>query len=161
MIKRLKKYDNITSLIRKQFSESYKRKIACRQKYCCVGELCQGTKLLPETWELDHVDPLFKIIECRPNDSFEKITEYANREDNLCVLCSNCHALKSRNERMAFYEAERRHKIKNEIKDIEFLSSEYHYKKCKKKKQIKQKSPYFTGVTSKNLEALKKFFRKN
>lgn len=72
---------------RKLLSEVSKRIIAAGQKYMCVGSVCAGRILLPQTWELDHIHPLH--------------LGGTNNVDNLQVLCPNCHALKTQKEAMS------------------------------------------------------------
>lgn len=71
---------------RKTLSEVSKRIIAAGQKYMCVGSVCNGRVLLPQTWELDHIYPLH--------------LGGTNHINNLQVLCPNCHALKTQQEAM-------------------------------------------------------------
>ena len=52
----------------------------------CVGEECNGKRKLPQTWELDHIQPLH----LSGSDTFE----------NMQIICPNCHALKTQHERM-------------------------------------------------------------
>ena len=54
-----------------------KKRVAARQKWRCAS--CKS--LLDETYELDHVRPLFK--------------GGTNAENNLQALCKRCHMLKS------------------------------------------------------------------
>ena len=54
-----------------------KKRVAARQKWRCAS--CKS--LLDETYELDHVKPLFK--------------GGTNAESNLQALCKRCHAMKS------------------------------------------------------------------
>jgi 5-methylcytosine-specific restriction endonuclease McrA len=69
---------------RKAFSEVFKRIIACNQGYRCVGAVCKGIHLLPQTWELDHIEPIS--------------AGGSNHVSNLQLLCPNCHALKTQYE---------------------------------------------------------------
>ena len=71
---------------RKVLTEVQKRIIASEQKYMCAGEICKHVQLLPRTWELDHIIPLF--------------LDGTNEFDNLQILCPNCHALKTQKELM-------------------------------------------------------------
>ena len=54
-----------------------KKRVAARQNWRCAS--CKS--LLDETYELDHVEPLFK--------------GGSNEEFNLQALCKRCHAMKS------------------------------------------------------------------
>ena len=78
---------------RKIFTEVQKRIIACRQDYMCVGDGCNKLQLLPCTWELDHIKPLFQ--------------QGSNNHENLQIICPNCHALKTQTELMDAAETRR------------------------------------------------------
>ena len=67
--------------MRKHITEYEKRKLAHSQKYKC--NLCQA--LLPAEWQVDHRIPLF--------------AGGTNEKTNLQVLCANCHARKTCQER--------------------------------------------------------------
>ena len=54
-----------------------KKRVASRQRWRCAS--CK--RLLDETYELDHIKPLFK--------------GGTNLESNLQALCKRCHAMKS------------------------------------------------------------------
>ena len=100
---------------RKLFSEVQKRVIACRQNYKCQGRLCrdQPFAYLPETWELDHIIPLF---DGGSNDyNFYNIPNYS-KKNNLQIICPTCHADKTQKERMRFFELERHYKFNQENK---------------------------------------------
>jgi hypothetical protein len=71
---------------RKIFSHSQRIIIASAQNYLCPGEVCQGNKQLPSTWELDHKIPLFMGGD--------------NTLQNLWILRPNCHARKTQKERV-------------------------------------------------------------
>ena len=73
---------------RKIFSHSQRIMLAAAQNYMCPGKLCNNLKLLPATWELDHKTPLF--------------LGGTNNMDNLWLLCPNCHAEKTQNERVNY-----------------------------------------------------------
>ena len=62
---------------RPYISPLVKKRIAARTKWRCAS--CQN--LLDETYEIDHIKPLFK--------------GGANSESNLQALCKRCHMLKS------------------------------------------------------------------
>ena len=72
---------------RKTFSDVTKRIIAHNQQYKCVGSVCAGHQLLPQTWEVDHIVPLH--------------LGGSNQMSNLQLLCPNCHALKTQTEARA------------------------------------------------------------
>ena len=74
-------------MTRRRFSEVFKRIIASEQKYVCHGMICNGRKLLPRTWQLDHIVPLFR--------------KGTNDRINLQILCPGCHALKTQTEQMS------------------------------------------------------------
>lgn len=57
-------------------------------------------QLLPETWELDHVVPLF--------------AGGSNDLGNLEVLCPNCHRLKTQEERMSTCREARKHPVSSD-----------------------------------------------
>lgn len=108
--KRLVEYEQSKRHARKVFSNAQRIRIACKQKYCCIGEKCQGTVLLPPVWELDHILPL-----CDGG---------SNEEDNVQMICSICHALKTQSERIRFRALERKHKY--EINHA-FVPAEVYY----------------------------------
>jgi 5-methylcytosine-specific restriction endonuclease McrA len=109
MLARYKEYEDIVKHKRKLFTEVQKRKIACRQKYRCMGELCLKTnkkrKKLPEVWELDHIIPLFMGGTNYYN--FDTKNDILN---NLQIICSSCHAIKTQQEKIKFYSNERDNK---------------------------------------------------
>jgi len=120
MINRYKEYENIVKHKRKLFTEVQKRKIACRQQYRCMGSECRKyDKLLPEVWDLDHSIPLFKGGTNHYN--FDTLDDSLN---NLVILCSNCHAMKTQQEKIDFYREEREHKFI----DKEFIVAKEFYK---------------------------------
>ena len=109
-------YKKVTRHHRKIFSEVEKRIIGCRQEYKCVGELCNGTKYLPETWELDHIVPL----------CFGGTNDF----NNVHIICPGCHALKTQREKILFYSEERKKKfmfyiVKTEPEKEEIIKSPY------------------------------------
>ena len=69
---------------RKVLTEVQKRILAFKQGYKCTGSLCKGKRLLPQTWEIDHIIPLHK--------------GGTNLWTNLSVKCPNCHAIKTQLE---------------------------------------------------------------
>jgi 5-methylcytosine-specific restriction endonuclease McrA len=75
---------------RRWLSEVTKRIIAHDQSYMCMGSVCEGDIMLPQTWEVDHVRPLHLG---GSNDLY-----------NLQVLCPNCHALKTLTETQKRYK---------------------------------------------------------
>ena len=122
MLNRYKLFVRTSTTKRKQFSEVQKRIIACRQDgYKCVGEKCQGKKILPETWELDHKIPLFKGGSNYYNFKFG---QHDDPKNNLQVICPNCHSLKTQYERQEFYATERKEKYK--CKPFEIAQNRYH-----------------------------------
>ena len=82
---------------RKIFSEVQKRIIAYHQGYRCTGLLCKKHKLLPQTWELDHVTPLHQ-----GGSNFYDFTNRHHPCNNLQVICPSCHSLKTQHEMMGF-----------------------------------------------------------
>ena len=70
--------------MRKTITEYEKRKLAWSQDYEC--KICQN--LLPPEWQIDHIVPLF--------------LGGSNETTNLQVLCANCHAKKTCEERMQY-----------------------------------------------------------
>jgi 5-methylcytosine-specific restriction endonuclease McrA len=168
MQQRFKDYSSLSKCIRKIFSEGQKRDIACEQKYTCMGEQCKGLKLLPKTWELDHIEPLFEIIEKFPNVSLEELKNYANRRENLVILCSGCHALKSRTEKINYFENERKHKFQSTYdykSACQFYNSEENDNKKENENdeenenKTKNISRYFTKK-KKSIDMLDKFMFK-
>lgn len=119
MLERYKDYHKVAKHHRKLFSEVQKRIIACRQKYKCPGNFCKSEALLPETWDLDHVIPLFL------GGSNDYNFDYPSPDDknNLQILCSRCHAFKSQQERLVFHEQER----KNKFGTLTFVMAEEFY----------------------------------
>jgi 5-methylcytosine-specific restriction endonuclease McrA len=132
MLERYKEYEDIVKHKRKLFTEVQKRKIACRQNYRCKGELCvKMDKYLPEVWELDHIIPLFM-----GGSNYYNFDTYDDSLNNLMVICSNCHALKTQQEKIKFYSNERDNKYpekhftlakdfykSNEVEESETISS--------------------------------------
>jgi 5-methylcytosine-specific restriction endonuclease McrA len=108
MEKRFNDYRILSKQIRKQFTETHKREIAYRQKYMCVGAQCDGKKLLPPQWQIDHIKPLHVFLESftvdRDIDSndfdkaFEELIEKSNENTNLQAICINCHYRKTNQE---------------------------------------------------------------
>lgn len=68
------------SVRKRKLSESVKKEVAHRQKYCCYKCL----QMLPPTFQTDHIIP----HSISNDDSI----------DNLQVLCPNCHSLKTQKE---------------------------------------------------------------
>jgi hypothetical protein len=135
---------------RKIFSEVQKRIIACRQKYLCFGQRCQGKILLPETWELDHHIPLyaggtnyydFNDFTFRSYDKFLEVsTKRPETADNLAIKCSGCHALKTQTERVDWYRIERECKFGTEKFE---LASVFYKKEEVMTTEAPVISPYF------------------
>ena len=71
---------------RKVFSYAKRIQIAQEQNYMCVGHFCKGNVFLGAQWELDHIKPLFMGGN--------------NERSNLQMICPNCHAYKTQNERI-------------------------------------------------------------
>jgi hypothetical protein len=71
---------------RKKWSEVQKRIIAEKQKWKCPGISCKRRKYLGIVWELDHIIAL-------ANGGLDEF-------DNLQILCSHCHAVKTQSERV-------------------------------------------------------------
>ena len=107
----MKKQDGVTA--RKQFSEAQKRIIAFHQQYRCPGMRCNGTKILPSTWQLDHIIPLHLGGSNYYNFDFRNQDEY--NQNNLHILCAGCHALKTQQEMIQFYVSERTIKYGNHL----------------------------------------------
>jgi hypothetical protein len=63
--------------------------IAEKQNWTCTGSECQGVVPLSSLWNLDHIVPLFK--------------GGTNLPENLQVLCSTCHNIKTQRERVDFF----------------------------------------------------------
>jgi 5-methylcytosine-specific restriction endonuclease McrA len=108
MISRQNEYETFLKHKRKIFSEPQKRQIAFHQEYKCVGEICRSMKLLPPQWELDHFNPLFK-----GGSNYYNFENKNDQENNLCVICPGCHAIKTQREKIEFYQDERKHKYDN------------------------------------------------
>jgi hypothetical protein len=149
MLKRMQEYQAFTTRVRKVFSEVQKRQIACKQQYKCVGVRCKGRNLLPSVWELDHIEPLFVLLEryttylprlFHPEDwvqtqedttlpaflqDLDSFIEYCSRPANVQIICARCHALKTQQERVAFYENERLHKFKTQ--NTAFIPASLYY----------------------------------
>ena len=66
-----------TTRCRPYISPLVKKRVAANQKWRCAS--CK--RLLDETYELDHLEPLFE--------------GGSNDETNLQALCKRCHAMKS------------------------------------------------------------------
>lgn len=81
---------------RRKFSEVQKRLIACKQSWKCPGVYCLNFAPLSAQWELDHIIPLSAG---GPDDL-----------SNLQILCANCHAAKTQEERMRFFYEQREQK---------------------------------------------------
>ena len=73
-----------SSRYRPYISPLVKKRVAAEQKWRCAT--CK--QLLDETYELDHIKPLFK--------------GGTNAESNLQALCKRCHAMKSAMEQMSW-----------------------------------------------------------
>ncbi len=122
MLARYKEYEDIIKHKRKLFTEVQKRKIACKQKYQCMGSLCVKTdQLLPEVWELDHIIPLFL-----GGTNYYNFENHNDENNNIHIICSNCHALKTQQEKIAFYSNERNNKYpsKNFVLATDFYQSD-------------------------------------
>jgi uncharacterized Zn finger protein (UPF0148 family) len=110
---------------RKKFTEVQKRLLACKQNYMCVGDGCKNLRLLPCTWELDHIQPLFQ--------------QGTNNYENLQVICPNCHALKTQRELMAAADERRETKLHMMKQRIRRMKMSMH----KKNRRTEHISPYF------------------
>jgi len=117
---------------RKKFTEVQKRLLACKQNYMCVGDGCKSTRLLPCTWELDHIQPLFQ--------------QGTNNYENLQVICPNCHALKTQRELMS--AADERRETKQRIRRMKLTMYRQN------KKRTEHTSPYFDCKSPKYLSAV-------
>lgn len=157
MIKRYQLYTSFVKHQRKIFSEVQKRVIASRQGYRCWGEVCKGQFLLPETWELDHIQPLYaggtNFYNFHPEFS-RSITDRESCQDpknNVHILCSACHALKTQHEKVSFFAEERKQKY-NEC--VEFLPAQEYYQSSVEINPLKSLtvSPYFTEGHVKQLK---------
>ena len=73
----LPKEPRVVRLRRPYITPLVKKRVAANQKWRCAS--CK--RLLDETYELDHIIPLFK--------------GGTNLESNLQALCKRCHAMKS------------------------------------------------------------------
>jgi 5-methylcytosine-specific restriction endonuclease McrA len=145
MIQRFNNYKTFQKEERKLFSEVQKRIIACDQKYNCIGVKCKGNVLLPFTWELDHIVPLYQGGTNYYN--FYK-SDNPTSVNNLQILCPNCHAIKTQQERVTFFECERREKYSTNYK---FENASNYYNKFKRIiPQTKVVSPYFKNNTTSN-----------
>ena len=78
-----------TPPVRRLLSESRKKTVAYRQRYCCAGCDC----LLPPTYEVDHIVPL--------------ALGGTNGLTNLQALCVRCHTQKTRDQRHDILAAQR------------------------------------------------------
>ncbi len=63
--------------------------IAEQQNWACTGSECKGLLPLSSLWHLDHIIPLFQ--------------GGTNLPENLQVLCSTCHNIKTQRERVDFF----------------------------------------------------------
>ena len=132
MIPRYAQYLSSVCTKRKLFSEVQKRIIACRQGYMCLGDLCRGKRMLPETWELDHIKPLFQggsnfydFYHKGKTGQVPELKETSGGPDNLQILCPTCHADKTQKERIRFYENERKYKYPDKPKTLKNSSEEF------------------------------------
>jgi len=140
MERRYKEYCKKEKQARAVFSEGKKRSIAHKQGWRCP---CCDKPLTAE-WELDHIVPLFRFG--------------SNDESNLQVLSAGCHAKKTRDERIEFFEIERKHKFDKGYEP--FVPAENFYYKSKRKK-VERKSPYFPpSVMSLAISSLDRFRRR-
>lgn len=90
--------------------------LAHSQRYRCVGSICRGKKLLPPTWEADHIQSL------KSGGTNEFISKNGIvLRSNFQILCPNCHSLKTQTE---------------SVKDIE-VSPYFNHKSSKFLKKIK------------------------
>lgn len=137
MMSRFRKFDNFEKHNRKLFSSVQKRIIACDQAYMCVGTVCNGKILLPSTWELDHINPLYKGGSNFYN--FYKDSKKDHLQNNLQILCPNCHAIKTQQEKVEFYQIERREKYGDSC--VNFDQAKYFYN------PIPCISPYFKNIS--------------
>lgn len=64
----------------RKLRESVKKNVAYNQEYKCA--ICK--QMLPPSFQVDHIVPF--------------CISYDNREENLQILCANCHACKTQNE---------------------------------------------------------------
>ena len=78
-----------TPPVRRMLSESRKKTVAYRQRYCCAGCDC----LLPPNYEVDHIVPL--------------ALGGTNGLTNLQALCVKCHTQKTRDQRHDILAAQR------------------------------------------------------
>ena len=120
---------------RKKFTEVQKRLLACRQDYMCVGDICKNLQLLPCTWELDHIKPLF--------------LHGTNDSDNLQIICPNCHAQKTQRELMTAADGRRVERLALMKKRIHRMKM--HARKLKRNERI---SPYFNQNDPRFLAAI-------
>ena len=74
-------YSGIMALFRRNVSSMTKKRVAYEQKYKCAG--CN--EILPPTYEVDHIHPLF--------------LGGSNHASNLQALCPGCHSKKTMGER--------------------------------------------------------------
>jgi 5-methylcytosine-specific restriction endonuclease McrA len=79
---------------RKFCTEAVKRQIAYHQNYCC--NIC--SEMLPSAWCVDHILPLHM--------------GGGNQQDNLQVICANCHAGKTQAEAIDRAARERERKTR-------------------------------------------------
>lgn len=157
MLRRYSTYQHHVATARKKFSEVQKRIIAAHQQYLCAGKTCrEQKKLLPETWELDHIQPLHL-----GGSNFYDFTDPGNNKNNLQVLCPLCHARKTQIERINFFQCEKNHKYANE--PHHFVPASHYYYPPKKKNGSHRKyhtashrvSPYFQTTSVLYLEPYK------
>jgi hypothetical protein len=149
MFQRYSTYQKHVNNKRKIFTEVQKRIIACRQNYMCVGEICKGEKILPETWELDHEIPL-----CQGGTNYYNFRTggHTDPKNNVNVKCPGCHAIKTQQEKSFFYAEERKHKYEED----EFIPASEYYKN--RSTPIVNISPYFDPSSSKcNIDFLSQF----
>lgn len=100
--------------LRKCFSDAQKRIIAKNQNYLCPGVVCQNTKLLPSSWQLDHIIPLHK-----GGTNYYDFSSGgpSNPLNNVHILCAGCHALKTQQEMIEMYAEERVRKYTQPVVD--------------------------------------------
>ena len=147
MINRYKVYKSFVKQQRRFFSEVQKRVIASRQSYKCFGAVCKGNRLLPATWELDHIKPLFAGGTNFFNfDPSQRIDDQQETVNNLQVLCAGCHALKTQHEKVIFFAEERKCKYNTPVK---FVNANLYY--TSNNQENLKYSPYFSNGESKPL----------
>ena len=144
MLRRYHDYQLWHKSKRKKFTEVQKRVIACHQAYRCASSYCSQQKL-PETWELDHVRPLFL-----GGSNYYDFKDPSNPENNLQILCPLCHARKTQQEKREFLAQEKKHKFNQKKKPADFVLPQFFYKKQNIRKFHKRpllRSPYFQNNT--------------